>query len=362
MIYGARLRQAREFSRLTQRAVQVEIGVSQSRWSSAESDAYELPEIALSKFADLTGFPTSFFERPPRIELSGDPLHFRSRSTVSKAELRQAERAGEIVFEAAVYLQSQLDGPRLVLPTEPASETTRLTGLLRQALGLTPTEPARDLLHLLEHAGVTVVAVPAAATRKDAFSVWLDDRPFVALLETEAGDRQTWSLAHEMGHLLLHRGVGASRALESEADDFAAELLLPPAALSKEMPQHPTLQDFAMLKRRWRVSIAALIRAARRLERIDDDRYHSLFRQMSARGERLREKAAIAPSKPRGLRAMAEVLYGPTPVRGLADVMHWTLEFAEDVMVRHATAEELPFRRERADTVVSLDSRRKGTR
>lgn len=66
-----------------------------------------------------------------------------------------------------------------------------------------------------------------------------------------------------------------------------------------------------MLKRRWQVSIAALIRAAQRLERLDDDRYQSLFRQMSARGQRLREKAVIGPpSEPRGSRAMAEVLYG----------------------------------------------------
>jgi hypothetical protein len=97
-----------------------------------------------------------------------------------------------------------------------------------------------------------------------------------------------------------------------------------------------------MLKRRWGVSVQALVRAAYRLGRIDRDRYTSLFRQISARGERLRERTTIEPVKPRGLRKMAETLYGPAPTQLLAADARWTPSFAETVLALHATNAELP--------------------
>ena len=96
-------------------------------------------------------------------------------------------------------------------------------------------------------------------------------------------------------------GDRSEQVLEDDADEFAMHFLTPPAVIKREISAKATLQQFALLKRRWGVSIAALVRTARRLEIIDDDRYMSLFRQMSARGERLRERAAIAPIKPTGV-------------------------------------------------------------
>lgn len=145
--------------------------------------------------------------------------------------------------------------------------------------------------------------------------------------------------------MLLHRGVPTSREVEQQADDFAGHFLLPYEALSREMPLRPTMSDFAMLKRRWGVSIAALIRLARRLDRITQDQYTSLFRQMSARGERLRERTFIPATKPRGLRAMAELVYGTGPAPALAAANGWSVLFAEKVLERHARANELPLRR-----------------
>ncbi|MET9340281.1 ImmA/IrrE family metallo-endopeptidase [Nonomuraea sp. NPDC003804] len=278
---------------------------------------------------------------------------------MSAKESNQAQRAGEIVVEAALIMLDKLEGPELTFhPLPLGTSPAEAAEYARHELGLSPHEPATGLPVLLEHAGLLVVALPLPNIRRDAFSVWLEEthRPVLALLETDAGDRQLWSTAHELGHLLLHRGVGASRELESEADAFARHFLIPEAALNREMPTYPTMQHFAMLKRRWGVSIAALIRAAKRMERIDEDRYTSLFRQMSARGERLRERISIKPTKPRGFRSMAETLFGPNPSSGLAAMTNWTPAFAEDVLSRHATGSELPSRR--VTNVVSINSLR----
>jgi Zn-dependent peptidase ImmA (M78 family) len=357
VIYGARLRQAREFNKLTQRAVDQEIGLNQGRLSEAERDAYTLSAEALVEFAALTGFPVEFFLEPPRVIFDLMPIHFRARAGMRAKDARQAEFAGEIVAEAVLNMLDQLEGPPLQLSSlSPDVSPEEAAQQARSMLGIPWHEPVTALPLVLEHAGVLVVGLPLQGDRRDAYSLWLSGFPVLALLDTSAGDRQLWSIAHEIGHLLLHRGIGASRSLEDDADEFAMHFLTPLSVIKDEIPARATLQQFALLKRRWGVSIAALVRTARRLEIIDDDRYMSLFRQMSARGERLRERAAIAPVKPRGFRAMAETLYGSAPSGGLAKNCRWSLAFAEDVLSRHATSAELPL--QPVSNVVSLHDAR----
>ncbi|MDF5758632.1 XRE family transcriptional regulator [Spongiactinospora sp. TRM90649] len=357
MIYGTRLTQAREFCLLTQKALADDVGISQGTLSNAERDKSELPMHVLTQLATITGFPIDFFQQGPQVTFEGLPTHFRARAGMSMKEAGQAKRGGEIVAEAALAMLSQLEGPPLRLQPHPIGTAPQAAAAAaREALGLGPRDPALGLPVLLEHVGFQVIALPLPNTRRDAFSLWINDHPILALLDTDAGDRQLWSTAHELGHTLLHRDAGASNTLEQEADEFAMHLLMPLEAMNKEMPTHPTIQDFALLKRRWGVSIAALIRTAHRIGRIDDHRYTSLFKQMAARGERLRERAAIAPTKPRGFRAMAETLHGPHPAQGLARAANWTPAFAEDVLSRHATGAELPSRR--ITNVISLSSRR----
>jgi Zn-dependent peptidase ImmA (M78 family) len=358
VIYGARLRQAREFSKLTQRAVDQEIGLNQGRLSEAERDAYALSAEALVEFAALTGFPVEFFCEPPRVTFDLTPIHFRARAGMRAKDARQAEFTGEIIVEAVLEMLDQLEGPPLQLGSlSPGINSEEAAQEARSMLGIPWHEPVVALPLLLEHAGVLVVGLPLQGDRRDAYSLWLSESPVLALLDTNAGDRQLWSIAHEIGHLLMHRGIGASKSLEEDADEFAMHFLTPLSVIKNEIPSRATLQQFALLKRRWGVSIAALVRTARRLEIIDDDRYMSLFRQMSARGERLRERAAIAPIKPRGFRAMAETLYGSAPAEGLAKTCRWSMAFAEEVLSRHATSSELPLRP--ISNVVSLhDARR----
>jgi Zn-dependent peptidase ImmA (M78 family)/transcriptional regulator with XRE-family HTH domain len=342
MISGDRLRQARELAGLTQRELASSAGIPQPRLSNAERFGEDLPDGVLIDIATVTGFPPAFFETQPGL-IVGDPPHFRAQSGASAAQLKQARRAGEVVGEQALVMRSQLQPPPLRLPAG-TGDPRSAANAVRAAFGLAPTEPVKDLPLLAERNGVLIVAVPLPAFKKDAFSWWVGEVPVLALLSTDAGDRQAWSLAHELGHLVQHRGLTPQRTLEEEANEFAMHLLLPLDAFRRDLPAHPTLQDFALLKRRWGVSIQALIRTARRVGVIDDDRYTSLFRQISARGERLRERVSVPPVKPRGFRKMAEMLFGPSPAAGLGEQANWTPAFTEDVLARHATVSELPVR------------------
>jgi hypothetical protein len=99
------------------------------------------------------------------------------------------------------------------------------------------------------------------------------------------------------------------------------------------------------MKMRWGVSVQSLIRRAREVGRITDEQYMSLFRQVSARGERMSEQYQIPREKPRIYRKMAEVLFGEPAATGLSALGAWTEEFAQDVLAQFASKSELPTRR-----------------
>ena len=108
-----------------------------------------------------------------------------------------------------------------------------------------------------------------------------DDVPIIGVNSLHAPNRQRFTLAHELAHILLHRdelerAVHVDRGslrrdalsaegvdpIEIEANAFAAELLMPARLLILELERHPVdLEDdaaVAALAKRFRVSDAAM--------------------------------------------------------------------------------------------------------
>jgi hypothetical protein len=158
------------------------------------------------------------------------------------------------------------------------------------------------------------------------------------------GDRLRFSVAHELGHLILHREHGESeKEMDDEADRFASEFLLPEEPMRHELIPPITLTGLAQLKPRWKVSIQALIRRARDLEIITERQYKYLFQKLSKHGWRKQEPAnlAVPVEKPRAIRQMAELLYGkPIDSRRLAEDTKLTEQFVKEVMEAYREAGE----------------------
>lgn len=151
------------------------------------------------------------------------------------------------------------------------------------------------------------------------------------------------ALAHETGHLVLHRSLqGELKGIDQEANRFAAALLLPKAAMLQEIVPPVTLTSLAELKPRWGVSIQALIYRARDLGIITDRQFRYLFEQLSRRGWRKQEPLAIPVERPRAVRKMAEILYGvPIDHRQFAARAGFRPQFAKDILELHASREEM---------------------
>jgi Zn-dependent peptidase ImmA (M78 family) len=137
--------------------------------------------------------------------------------------------------------------------------------------------------------------------------------------EKEAGVRLRYDLAHELGHLILHRWVEQSeleekatlKAIESEADRFAGAFLLPSSSFPNEV-YTTRLDAFIPLKERWKVSIQAMVYRCRDLDIIDPDQALNLYKQISFRRWRKKEPLddprRIPIEQPRLLRRAVELV------------------------------------------------------
>ncbi|MFI6352206.1 helix-turn-helix domain-containing protein [Streptomyces sp. NPDC050743] len=163
-----------------------------------------------------------------------------------------------------------------------------------------PAGPIDDLVALLEDAGALVVVRDLGTSELDAVSQWPHGRaPLVLLNSSAPGDRSRFSLAHELGHLIMHREPGEGRAQETQADRFAAEFLMPHEVILGELKPGIDVARLMDLKTRWGVSMAALIRRAVDLGVISEWQYRTLMVELSALGYRTNEPVVIRRETPR---------------------------------------------------------------
>ncbi len=177
-----------------------------------------------------------------------------------------------------------------------------------------PIGPVRALTAWMESAGCLIVAEPLG-TRIDGMSQWSGEHPVVLLSATAPVHRRRLTLAHELGHLVLHTDA-VSDDVEREANAFAAEFLMP-AEVIKPQLRNLTLGKLIDPKREWGTSMQALIERARSLQLLSNDERSQLYKQMSARGWRTREPASdeLVPEIPR----LASVITNSLLDRGLGD-------------------------------------------
>jgi Zn-dependent peptidase ImmA (M78 family) len=350
MIFGSRVRQAREVRALTQTQLATACGVAQPYVAAVESGAKPASDSFVRRTADVTGFPLDFFTEPAT-DLGPGSLLFRAKASMTSRQERQARRYGELLFEAMQMLMSDLRPIPVQVPhlTADALTAERAARVVRSAWGYAPDEPLDNLLLRAERNGVFAAAAPLAPSAHEAFSTWAgqapDVRPLLVLFSCAAPDRVRFNVAHEIGHLVLHQAYrDRPRVIEAEANAFASALLLPEMAMRRELRAPITLTRLLELKIRWGVSMQALARRAWQLGIVSESQYRRLCIQISSRGWRTAEPGAehIPLERPRTLGKMAEVLYG-TPVDhlALARRLRWEPLLVRELLAQQASIGDL---------------------
>jgi Zn-dependent peptidase ImmA (M78 family) len=259
----------------------------------------------VSDLARALRYPERFFEQTdPRFGLGNSFLFHRKRQAMPVAEVRRLE--AEInIFRMRINrlmrgLDFEHDNEFVTYEVDEDGTPEEIAQMVRAGWKL-PAGPVRNLTAAIESAG-GIVVLTRFHPKVDGISAWVTPTPPLFFLNDRApADRTRWTLAHEAGHVIMHRQ--ARPDIEPEADRFASELLMPAADIRDDL-SNLTLPKAAALKLEWRVSIQALVRRARDVGAIPSEKYKSLCVQISKAGIRRNEPNPIAPEAPQNLRAI----------------------------------------------------------
>lgn len=302
----SKLRDARKALRLTQEELGERVGVTRQMISAYESGDKSPDPETFGKLLSALGQPAAYFTTPDRPVFGDYRPHFFRKIGPNTARRNDACKVwGDWFVQAARYLGDLVNYPPVAIPEasrpiDPAGryeeeEIEVAAEECRQQFGL-GLGPISNVLALLESRGIAACRYDIE-DNIDAFSFWCGDRPFIFMAsEKESGARLRYDLAHELGHFVLHRWIEEEeiadpkmlKAIEAEADRFAGAFLLPRKSFPYEV-YTPRLDAFVDLKRRWIVSVQAMIYRCKDLDVIDETQFTNLYKQISFRKWRKRE-------------------------------------------------------------------------
>lgn len=326
----ARLTMARELAGLRKR----ELAQRVERTAAAVSQ-YELGQSGpsastLARCAAALELPVGFFESGrPQLRLDTTQAHFRSLRATTAVGRRQALAHVELLWELTEALDQAIELPPIDLGLPlgiPHGDPARTARTVRKAWDLT-AGPIVHLVRNLEARGIVVTRIPAVdAATIDAFSSALHGRPTIALTDKGNPMRRRFSVAHELGHLLLHPDPApGSPAHERQANAFAAEFLMP---AQEVRPLLPTPVDVRALKEvadGYGVSVAALLYRGKDLGAYGESTMRRALATLTALGWRTDEPAGsdYPGEQPALLRQAVELAaeHG-LPLPKLADQLH----------------------------------------
>jgi len=365
---GDRLTLARQLAGLRKSELAARIQRSATAVAAWETGAKRPTAANVSELAIGLGVAPSFFA-PRGAALVADNAvpHFRSLRSTSQKARDQAFAYGLIAVDIANAIEKHIEFPNVDVPPvhvdvdATGDEPEQAARAVRTAWGL-GSGPLKHLVRLVEHHGVLVVFSPQQASTVDAYSFDSFARPVIVLNPVKQDYyRQRFDVAHELGHLVMHHDAEpGSRAVEEQANRFAAEFLMPADEVRAQLPTSMgarTWDALGALKEEWGVSLQALLFRARRLGCLSDVSYRNAMVTLSQRGWRRHEPGLVtAIEQPSMLPRSIEVMDGAGITRdSLVDQARVPVGLFETVVARTPLlTDALDTNDDRAAPVVSL--------
>lgn len=299
---GERLKNARLYRGKTITELAEETEISKQAISQFENGKATPSIETLLKIMNVLKFPREYFRQIDE-DITVNTF-FRALLTTSKKEqLIQVTRTKTLakIYE---FLEEYIDFPKFKTPLIDIEniDMEQVTLELRDCWGL-GINPITNIVNVMEKNGVVVSSFKTNEGKIDAFTqihkVHNLERPFVVVGDDkESAVRRQFSMAHELGHIILHNNSievdelsrEEYKMMEEEANNFAAAFLLPKESFLEDVMQYPNkLEFYVELKKKWKVSISAMIIRAFKLNAITHNQYQYLMKQLSKKEWRVKE-------------------------------------------------------------------------
>ncbi|MCT9165971.1 XRE family transcriptional regulator [Acinetobacter baumannii] len=272
----------------------------------------EIDERILEKAAEILDFPLSFFYGSDVEKIHAESVSFRAltKMTAKKRDMAISQTILAEMISDWIDQNFELPPPNVpdlhelrsdfsnAITNESIDEATdnevnyyleysypeACADTVRKAWGL-GEQPIPNLIALLESKGIRVFSLTDEAQDVDACCRWTSGRPFIFLNTSRTAERCRFDLAHELGHLVMHKhGIIEGIHIEQEANAFASAFLMPRRSLLADPLKIPSLRSILSKKEIWQVSAAALTYRYNKLGIITDWNATSIYKQLAQRG------------------------------------------------------------------------------
>ncbi len=300
---GERLKMARTYRGLTVAELAEKVDCQRQTLSMYEiGKSQPADDDTARKIARELNFPVKYFYEHTTSPISGT-VYFRSLLTTNKKYRNEQMVKMGFLSQVFAFLQDYIEFPAY----EPLDVSDNISPedaatALRETwhLGQTPID---NLVTVVEQHGILVTTFSTSTDDVDAFSELVEGNNAPTFLIAYSNNKTSaarihFDIAHELGHICLHDwgediediSKDDFKLREREANEFAAAFLLPSETFKRDALGGPqTIAYYKQLKKKWKVSIAAMIRRSQKLGVITMDEYQTLIRIMQRRGQRKEE-------------------------------------------------------------------------
>lgn len=285
---------AREARCIGQAELAKHLKISQGSLSKIEGGVAK-PTLEFCKnISETLNFPLDFFQQTSGVHGTGtEAFHqmYRRKQALPAKDFRRVEAQVNIVrmhiekMLRSVDWHTGIEMPKWSI--EDFDESAAKAAIALRATWNLPAGPIDSVTQLIEDAGGIVVMFDFGTKLVDATSFRYPGLPPLFFVNKGlTGDRMRFTLAHELGHMVLHSIPVES--MEMEADQFAAEFLMPARDITQSLNRFD-LPRAALLKPTWKVSMGSLLYRAKTLGKITDNQSRHLWIKLGAAGWRTRE-------------------------------------------------------------------------
>lgn len=297
---------------LTQAELSNSVNIPQGALSKLEQGFFvrEPKEEIIDKLTKALFIPTDFFYQDERIFPPLSPFH-RKRASLKKQIKDKIESIANIYRIHIAKLIEAVNIEMNIIQIDTLDKNPeKIAQITRQNLKI-PYGPIDNIIKLLENNGIFIFSLDFETDKFDGITLIDKDNinPLIFINSRQSSDRDRFTLAHELGHFIMHSIIYDDMTnIEKEANAFAAEFLLPKNEIRDSL-RNLSIEKLMHLKRKWKVSMQSLIVRAYRLKMITEYQYKTLFIKMSSMGIRKKEPIKIQREYPTLIKELIDVYF-----------------------------------------------------
>jgi transcriptional regulator with XRE-family HTH domain len=298
---GGGVRRLRAALGLSQSELADRAGIAAGTMSMIENDRVSATAEAIEALSAVLDCSPDYLRRDNGDLLAGRPW-LRAYADAPSRTVESVVADSSTAIDAAQKLDLRFVPDVLpIFSGDPNNDADieEFTAQVRVAAGLGEDDVVKNMVRTAERLGCVVLPMESELGRHLGMSNRVDGTAVIRVARSNdgsthyvPGDRQRFTVAHELGHLVMHfeqrppdSAVEAAR-IEKQAHRFAAAFLAPADPLIDDLNRiggRVTLSALAQLKEAWGVAIKALVVRFQHLGVIEQDHARSLYKQISAR-------------------------------------------------------------------------------